>query len=87
MTWNYRVVHKHIECPDHGETCSLCSDEYGIHEVYYNDDGAPETVTVSPVGPYGNTYEEFIDDMAHYVSALSRPILEYDEICTESFSG
>ena len=70
MTWNYRVVHKVYKG----------TDEYGIHEVYYDDDGAPETVTVNPVGPYGNTHEEFIDDMAHYVAALGRPVLEYDKI-------
>ena len=70
MTWNYRIVHKVYKGVD----------EYGIHEVYYNDDGAPKTVTIEPVGPYGNTYEEFIDDMAAYVSALARPIIEYDEI-------
>ena len=70
MTWNYRIVHKVYKDED----------EYAIHEVYYDDDGAPKLVTTNPVSPWGNTYEEFIEDTAHYISALSKPIVEYDEI-------
>ena len=70
MTWNYRVVHKVYKGVD----------EYAIHEVYYDDDGAPKLVTTNSISPYGNTYKEFIDDMAHYVAALGRPIIEYDDI-------
>ena len=45
MSWNYRFV-KH---PD---------DTYGIHEVYYDDDGHPTGMTVDPIclGPFD--YEE-----------------------------
>ena len=80
MTWNYRIVHRHFECPDHGEDCSLCSEEWAIHEVYYNAAGEPYAVTVNPMAPLGETLEEFKDDFEHYAAAFTKPVLEYDDI-------
>lgn len=66
MTWSYRIVKK--------------DDSFAVHEVYYDDDGNPEMVTVEPVGVAGDTYKEFIDDMAHYVATLGKPVLNYEDI-------
>ena len=37
MTWNYRI----IKYPD--------ENGYGLHEVYYNEDGSPDTMTKDPI--------------------------------------
>jgi hypothetical protein len=70
MTWNYRVVHRVINAKD----------IYAVHEVYYDEDGLPEMVTEEPVNAQGETYEELVHDVVHYIAALAYPILEYDEI-------
>lgn len=70
MTWNYRIVHKKTDEYE----------EWAIHEVYYTADGEPYAVTVNPIAPLGETFDEFVDDMSHYFVALNKPVLEYDDI-------
>lgn len=70
MTWNYRVVRKQTADGEY----------YGIHEVYYDSDGNPEMVTVEPVAPCGDTLQELVDDMRYYIIAVSRPVLDYEDI-------
>ena len=70
MTWSYRIVHKVYDG----------ADEYTIHEIYYDNEGNPQLITVNPIAPYGNTHEEFKEDMKYYLMALEKPVLEYDEI-------
>ena len=67
MTWNYRVVRKGGEY-------------YGIHEVYYDDGGNPEMVTVEPVGAAGDTFDELVDDFTYMLRAFGKPILDYEDI-------
>jgi len=70
MTWNYRVVKKTYT----GDTL------FGIHEVYYDDDGKPEMVTVDPVGIVGDDMNELRREYVYYLRALLRPVLDYEEI-------
>ena len=74
MTWNYRVVRKTETGYDN------LGEYYGIHEVYYDDDGNPEMVTVEPVAIVGDTLLELQWEYAHYLRALLKPVLDYDDI-------
>ena len=77
MVWNYRVVHI---IDTNGK------DWYAIHEVYYDDEySAPKMVTTDSVSVGGEDLEELAADMVHYFKALSKPVLEYDEIGKKSF--
>jgi hypothetical protein len=66
--WNYRVTKKFYSDPD--------TWVYGIREVYYNDDGEIERWTKYTVGPYGNTVDELVADIANFVAALAKPVVE-----------
>jgi len=68
MTWNYRVVKRTV-----GEATG-----YGIHEVYYSDDGSPEMCSEHPSLPYGETPDELAQDLLHFAQALEKPVLDYD---------
>lgn len=68
--WNHRVVRKTYR----GETM------LGIHEVYYDDEGIPEMVTVEPVGAVGDTLLELKEELLSMLAAFGKPILEYDDI-------
>ena len=74
MTWNYRVIRKTETGYDN------LGEFFGIHEVYYDDDGNPEMVTVEPIGPAGDTFEELLSDVECMVAALKKPVLNYDDI-------
>ena len=69
-TWSYRVVKK----------TSGCEEFYGVHEVYYTEDGKPEMVTVEAVGPVGDTVKELRQELAYMLRALRMPILDYEDI-------
>ena len=70
MSWNYRVIHRNNES-------TLGTNVYAIHEVYY-EKGIPDTMTVNPQYPQGETIEELREDLEHYRLALDKPILEAD---------
>lgn len=73
MTWNYRVIRKRHHFPGQPD-----HEELGIHEVYYDEDGNPASVTMDSMKPSGNTLEELAADLRYMVAALNKPILEYD---------
>ena len=50
-----------------------------IREVYYEDD-EPVMVTENAVAVGGETEAEVMADMKHYLEAIARPVLEYDDI-------
>lgn len=75
--WNYRVVRRIRE---HNETKWIV---FGIHEVYYRD-GEPVMVTVDPQAPHGETLEELKQDLEWYQRALTKPILNYEDIGSET---
>lgn len=68
--WNHRIVHKVDET----------SEILGIHEVFYDDEGIPEMVTVNPVGAVGDTLLELREELLSMLAAFEKPILEYDDI-------
>lgn len=67
MSWNHRVIKKTVD----GE------EMFTIHEVYYDDQGNPESVTKNPVPAFGNNVEELSHNLIHMLSALTKPILDY----------
>ena len=69
MTWNYRVLRQVYD----GE------DFYAIHEVYYDDDGNPQYCTLNSVGAAGDTMDELKQDLLHYVEAVYKPVLDYND--------
>jgi hypothetical protein len=69
--WNYRILHCRVRSLN-----DEFEDVYGIHEVYYGEDGTPRAVTVNAVGPHGETLDEFTADFQRYARALDRPALE-----------
>lgn len=75
MTWNYRVV-RQVEIDERGRE-EVC---YGIHEVYYDEDGVPTTCTVNPVAPFGESPDELAEDMDRMRKALEEPVLDIDSI-------
>jgi len=68
--WNHRVVRKRYE----SEIL------LGIHEVFYDDDGIPDMVTVDPVDVQGETLGELEETLNWMLKALGQPVLEYDDI-------
>jgi hypothetical protein len=70
VSWNHRVIkktYKQGEETTHG---------YEIHEVYYDKDGRIDGWTEQPVNPYGDTVEELHADLAYFLNALDKPVLE-----------
>ena len=69
MTWNHRVVHQSVG----GE------DFYGIHEVFYDDEGKANMVTQEAVGAWGDDIPGLQETLEWMHNALDKPILEYDD--------
>lgn len=86
MTWDYRVLAK--EYKGFNETEIL----FGIHEVYYNDDGEPDMCTEDAVAVIGDNLAELVQTLDWMRKAFLRPILSsadfeeggkyYDNVCT-----
>ena len=74
MGWNYRVI-KRTFVTNTGNR----ENQFGIYEVYYNDDGKPISCTSEPVEPVGETLEEFKKSLESYTAALTKPVLEYED--------
>ncbi len=55
---------------------------FAIHEVYYNEDGECDLVTVDPCCPQGETLEELKQDFELYQKALEKPVLNYEDQIT-----
>jgi len=81
VTWNYRVIRKVTRVDGRDEF------QYGIHEVYYDDDHIPTSCTVDPVTPYGESEEELAQDMRYFAAALEKPVLDYDSFGVKSESN
>lgn len=83
MTWNYRLVHRF--------DTTLEEDIYAIHEAYY-DEGKdePHSIGENPSWPQGATWEEFLEDFAHYQASSLYPrkrILEYADFDKTNHKG
>lgn len=70
MTWNHRLVKRTI---NDNETL------YSIHEVYYNDQGVPESITENPVGVTEDSKGDIMTTLRHMERALSMPTLNYED--------
>lgn len=70
MSWNYRVLKRR-----HGSDVS-----YGVYEVYYDDEGRVVACSESATEPYGDTFEELVEDLKLFSVAATQPPLDYDEI-------
>jgi|TARA_R110001592_G_scaffold80731_4_gene240195 hypothetical protein len=66
--WNYRVI-------QHTDNTAN-SIYYQIHEVYYDSDENPTSMTVNGVSPFGESTEELSHSMIHMMGALTKPVLD-----------
>ena len=64
MTWNHRIVKR--------------GDDYGIHEVYYDDDGEVEGLTADAISLVSEDVMELRNDWLMIASALFKPVIDYD---------
>jgi len=71
MTWNHRVIRKEYKGFNEIEI------QFGIHEVYYNDDGVPDMCTENPVDVVGDNIKELKQTLRWMRKALSQPVLDY----------
>ena len=67
MSWNYRVIEHEDEDVKF----------YQIHEVYYDKDGNPESMTEDASLPFGDNVEELNHTLIYMISALTKPVLPY----------
>jgi len=69
MSWNYRVIAKTHE------------DEifFSIHEVFYTEDGIPNTCTVDAVSVGGNNLREIAETLNFMRLALVKTILNFTD--------
>ena len=65
--WTYRVMRK----PINNEF------EYGIYEVYMDEDNNIQNWTEESVAPWGDTPEELSECLKMFALALTKPILDY----------
>ena len=69
MSWSYRIVKTNV-----GDVSW-----YGVHEVYYDDEGKPALVSEEAV----SLKEETVDDLDFLIGkikiALKQPILNYED--------
>lgn len=68
--WNYRVIR---------HTTPAGDDWFAIHEVYYDKEGIPHSVTESPASPFGETHEDLLEDMKLMQLASKKPTLDYTQ--------
>ena len=86
MSWNYRVAKKCISVDilkDEvtGEVIDSCSeDQFGICEVYYNDEGKITSTTERFIEPYGETLEELKWSFDKMKEAFDKPVIDLDNI-------
>jgi len=78
--WNYRVIRKVF---DRTEINGQKYVRFGIHEVYYTD-GKPSMCTVDSMDPHGETFEELKQDLKYHQLALTKPVLNYEDIGNET---
>lgn len=67
MTWNYRIVH----------ASDALGESWGIHEVYYDTKGRPESYTADAVGVVSDEGPSGITETLTLMTrALALPVLE-----------
>jgi hypothetical protein len=83
MSWNYRVIfHKAGQLK---ENPNLKWEEYlAIHEVYYDENGVPNSTTKDPITISGEEGKDSLVSIKWILEgitkALQKPILDYDNL-------
>lgn len=73
MSWNHRVLLTHVQLgPENFE-------HYAVHEVYYDENGAPTSWTKEPITVVGDDYEDCKASYEMIARAFTLPVLE---VCT-----
>ena len=67
MFWNYRIIARDGGQPE--------GHSYGVHEVYYRDDGGILYWTAEPIESTGDTLAEVEDTLIAMLAATKRPVL------------
>lgn len=85
MSWNYRVCRKKLvsdACDlDTGEVLETYEeDQFGICEVYYNENGEISFTSTEFQSPYGETSEELKWCFEEMKKAFELPTLDLDNI-------
>lgn len=70
MTWNYRIIKKHLNGID----------VFEVHEVYYKTDGSIAAWTENSIIPTGDTVEDLKKDFSRQLLAFKSDILDADQI-------
>lgn len=78
MSWNYRIL-RHVDpAPSRMETLYPNGIIwYGIHEVYYDEQGTPHSCSVNEMELKGESAVDIAQDMKLMALAFDKPILEY----------
>ena len=69
MSWSYRIVKKKI-----GDATS-----YGIHEVFYDDDGKPSMCDEDPITMDAESADDLEWMTKQFRVALKQPWLKYED--------
>lgn len=73
MSWNYRVI-EHEE--EDSNDITLGDSYVQIHEVYYDDEGAPLWMTQEACAPFGDNDIELAAELLMMQKALEKPVLK-----------
>lgn len=73
MHWNYRVI-RHDDSNEHRTYIW-----FGIHEVFYDDNGVPAACTENAMAPYWEPEENGEDVLRMMNLAFNKPVLEYSD--------
>lgn len=71
MSWNHRVVKR---THPNGDV------SFGIHEVYYDDDGKVTGYTKEPIGIVEDTEEDLYTTLNRLIDAAGKDVLIYEEL-------
>ena len=83
MVWNYRIGKRVVKGVIDLSEMYYENDEFGIYEVYYDEDGNIMFTTENPVEPYGETQEELIECLEMMLSDAKKHEVLYLDILWE----
>ena len=66
MSWNYRIVRE--------------KGTLAVHEVYYDENGEPNGMTVNEVSPHGEDMDELMESWICYQKAFEMPVLHSEDL-------
>lgn len=73
MSWDYRVMKHVTHFQDSVETW------YGIHEVFYNQDGKIVAWTQEPIDVVGDSYMEILETLERMLNDIeTQSVLDYN---------